>query len=179
MTKLVSGVDFSLCPTSNQINVCRSNILKCSLQAFQRRRFNPEANLDVVFVDEDMNAEVSVDEGGPTRDFLSSWQLSMVVLRAMKMTADWHWAWKVRKWFINNHINDCLSCHFVCQVLYRFLVDVELSLICMMVTVLLQMSFLVSGWAFNFTTCNCLLCLFTYCSHGHKDVYVGGQNVFV
>ncbi|XP_030294372.1 uncharacterized protein LOC115594428 isoform X2 [Sparus aurata] len=70
LTKLVSGVDFSLCPTSNQINVCRSNILKCSLQAFQRRRFNPEAKLDVVFVDEDMNAEGSVDEGGPTREFL-------------------------------------------------------------------------------------------------------------
>lgn len=70
LTKLVNGVDFSLCPTSNLINVCRSNILQCSLRAFQRRRFNPEAKLDIVFVDEDMNAEGSVDEGGPTREFL-------------------------------------------------------------------------------------------------------------
>ncbi|XP_041864838.1 G2/M phase-specific E3 ubiquitin-protein ligase-like [Melanotaenia boesemani] len=70
LSKLVRGVDFSMCPTSNQINVCRHNILQGSLKAFQRQRFNPKAKLDVVFVDEEMNAEGAVDEGGPTREFL-------------------------------------------------------------------------------------------------------------
>lgn len=44
--------------------------MKCSLKAFQRRRFTPEAKLDVVFVDEDMIGEGAVDEGGPTREYL-------------------------------------------------------------------------------------------------------------
>ncbi|XP_041854877.1 G2/M phase-specific E3 ubiquitin-protein ligase-like [Melanotaenia boesemani] len=70
LSKLVRGVDFSMCPTSNQINVCRHNIPQGSLKAFQRQRFNPKAKLDVVFVDEEMNAEGAVDEGGPTREFL-------------------------------------------------------------------------------------------------------------
>lgn len=70
LSQLISGVDMSISPTSNQINVCRSNILKCSLKAFQRHRFTPEAKLDVVFVDEDLNGEGAVDEGGPTREFL-------------------------------------------------------------------------------------------------------------
>lgn len=42
----------------------------CSLRAFKRRNFNPEAKLDVVFVDEFENAEGSVDLGGPTREYL-------------------------------------------------------------------------------------------------------------
>ncbi|XP_051801645.1 G2/M phase-specific E3 ubiquitin-protein ligase-like isoform X4 [Acanthochromis polyacanthus] len=42
----------------------------CSLRAFKRRSFNPEAKLDVVFVDEDDNGEGAVDEGGPTREYL-------------------------------------------------------------------------------------------------------------
>lgn len=70
LRKLVSKVDGSLCPTSNQINVCRDNVLLCSLRAFKRRFFNPEAKLDVVFVDEDDNGEGAVDEGGPTREYL-------------------------------------------------------------------------------------------------------------
>ncbi|XP_049457547.1 G2/M phase-specific E3 ubiquitin-protein ligase-like [Epinephelus fuscoguttatus] len=70
LTKLVSKIDESFCPTSNQINVCRNNVLLCSLQAFKCRNFNPEAKLDVVFVDEDGNGEGAVDEGGPTREYL-------------------------------------------------------------------------------------------------------------
>lgn len=57
-------------PTSNQINVCRDRILECSLHAFRRRRFDPAAKLDVIFVDEEDNAEGAVDEGGPTREYL-------------------------------------------------------------------------------------------------------------
>lgn len=68
LKKMVSKVDGSFCPTSNQINVCRDNVLLCSLRAFKRRFFNPEAKLDVVFVDEDGEGEV--DEGGPTREYL-------------------------------------------------------------------------------------------------------------
>ncbi|KAK0136583.1 hypothetical protein N1851_027268 [Merluccius polli] len=70
LKKLVSKVDGSFCPTSNQINVCRNNVLLCSLRAFKRRYFNPEAKLDVVFVDEDDNGEGAVDEGSPTRKYL-------------------------------------------------------------------------------------------------------------
>uniref|UniRef100_A0A8C2BBZ9 G2/M phase-specific E3 ubiquitin-protein ligase n=1 Tax=Cyprinus carpio TaxID=7962 RepID=A0A8C2BBZ9_CYPCA len=70
LKKMVSKVDGRFCPTSNQINVCRDNVLLCSLRAFKRRFFNPEAKLDVVFVDEDDNGEGAVDEGGPTREYL-------------------------------------------------------------------------------------------------------------
>ncbi|XP_062870183.1 G2/M phase-specific E3 ubiquitin-protein ligase-like [Trichomycterus rosablanca] len=70
LKKLASKVDMSACPTSNQINVCRDRILESSLHAFKRRRFNPAAKLDVVFVDEDEKSEGAVDEGGPTREYL-------------------------------------------------------------------------------------------------------------
>lgn len=70
LKKLHSRIDLSCCPTSNQINVSRDNILQGSLQAFKRRRFNPEARLDVIFVDSDGVGEGAVDEGGPTREFL-------------------------------------------------------------------------------------------------------------
>ncbi|XP_016118715.1 G2/M phase-specific E3 ubiquitin-protein ligase [Sinocyclocheilus grahami] len=70
LKKLHSRVDLSCCPTSNQINVCRDSILQGSLQAFKRRRFNPDARLDVIFVDSDGVGEGAVDEGGPTREFL-------------------------------------------------------------------------------------------------------------
>nr|XP_055073116.1 uncharacterized protein LOC129453083 [Misgurnus anguillicaudatus] len=70
LKKMVSKVNRSFCPTSNQINVCRDNVLLCSLRAFKRKFFNPEAKLDVVFVDEDDNGEGAVDEGGPTREYL-------------------------------------------------------------------------------------------------------------
>lgn len=61
LKKLVSKVDGSFCPTSNQINVCRNNVLLCSLRTLKRTYFNPEAKLDVVFVDEDHNGEGAVD----------------------------------------------------------------------------------------------------------------------
>lgn len=70
LKKLVSRVDGNFCPVSNQINVCRDNVFLCSLRAFKRRHFNPEAKLDIVFVDEDNNGEGAVDEGGPTREYL-------------------------------------------------------------------------------------------------------------
>ncbi|XP_013855809.1 G2/M phase-specific E3 ubiquitin-protein ligase [Austrofundulus limnaeus] len=70
LTKLYSKVDMTFCPTSNQINVCRDRILECSLHAFRRRRFDPAAKLDVIFVDEEGSAEGAVDEGGPTREYL-------------------------------------------------------------------------------------------------------------
>ncbi|CAB1455150.1 unnamed protein product [Pleuronectes platessa] len=70
LKKLVSKVDDCFSPTSNQINVCRDNVLPCSLRAFKRKSFDPEARLDVVFVDEDDNGEGAVDEGGPTREYL-------------------------------------------------------------------------------------------------------------
>lgn len=70
LKKLYSTVDLSSCPTSNQINVIRDNLLQGSLQAFKRRRFNPGARLDVVFVDSDGVGEGAVDEGGPTRECL-------------------------------------------------------------------------------------------------------------
>ncbi|CAL8255971.1 unnamed protein product [Boreogadus saida] len=44
--------------------------LQISLRAFKRKSFDPEAKLDVVFVDEDDNGEGAVDEGGPTREYL-------------------------------------------------------------------------------------------------------------
>lgn len=60
----------SVCPTSNQINVYRDRILESSLHTFKRRRFDPAAKLEVVFVDEDEKLEGAVDEGGPTREYL-------------------------------------------------------------------------------------------------------------
>ncbi|XP_032363460.1 G2/M phase-specific E3 ubiquitin-protein ligase [Etheostoma spectabile] len=67
---MVSKVDGSFCPSSNQINVCRYNVFLCSLRSFKLRSFNPEAKLNVVFVDEDDNGEGAVDQGGPTREYL-------------------------------------------------------------------------------------------------------------
>ncbi|XP_062407242.1 G2/M phase-specific E3 ubiquitin-protein ligase-like [Sardina pilchardus] len=70
LRQMVATVDFTVSPTSNQINVCRDSVLLCSLRAFKRKFFNPHAKLDVVFVDEDDNGEGAVDEGGPTREYL-------------------------------------------------------------------------------------------------------------
>lgn len=69
LAKLVSKVDFTTCPTSNQINTCRDRILNCSIQAFKRHRFDPGAKLDIVFVDNDGVSEGAVDEGGPSREY--------------------------------------------------------------------------------------------------------------
>lgn len=61
---------------SNQINICRDytanvhNIMKSTLQAFRRRRFNPAARFDVVFVNNEKTSEGAVDGGGPTREYL-------------------------------------------------------------------------------------------------------------
>ncbi|XP_065096775.1 G2/M phase-specific E3 ubiquitin-protein ligase-like [Paramisgurnus dabryanus] len=41
-----------------------------TVQAFKRRKFNPEARLDVIFVDSEQISEGSVDGGGPTREYL-------------------------------------------------------------------------------------------------------------
>nr|XP_055033816.1 uncharacterized protein LOC129422116 isoform X2 [Misgurnus anguillicaudatus] len=70
LKKLHDRVDLQCSPISNQINVSRGNILQGSLQAFKRKRFKPEARLDVIFVDSDGVGEGAVDEGGPTREFL-------------------------------------------------------------------------------------------------------------
>ncbi|XP_025758213.1 uncharacterized protein LOC102079890 isoform X2 [Oreochromis niloticus] len=73
---LWAKIDNTSCPTSNQINICRDytgnvhNIMKSTLQAFRRRRFNPAARLDVVFVDSEKTSEGAVDGGGPTREYL-------------------------------------------------------------------------------------------------------------
>ncbi|XP_038558238.1 G2/M phase-specific E3 ubiquitin-protein ligase-like isoform X2 [Micropterus salmoides] len=45
------------------------NIMDGAMRAFTRRSFNPEAKLSVIFMDDFMQAEGSVDEGGPTRGF--------------------------------------------------------------------------------------------------------------
>lgn len=79
LKKLQSKIDGNICPTANQINVFRENILQCSLQAVKRRRFNPQAKSDVVFVDAEENGEGAIDEGGPTREYL----------RAMRKTGVW------------------------------------------------------------------------------------------
>ena len=58
-------------PTANKINVVRADILESALRAIRRRSFNPERTIDVVFVDPCGQGEGSVDNGGPTRDFLN------------------------------------------------------------------------------------------------------------
>ncbi|XP_067271635.1 uncharacterized protein [Pseudorasbora parva] len=69
LIKLVSRVDFTSCPTTNQINVSRDRIFHGSVQAFKRRRFDPAAKLDIVFVDNEGVSEGAVDEGGPSREY--------------------------------------------------------------------------------------------------------------
>ncbi|KAF0023434.1 hypothetical protein F2P81_024064 [Scophthalmus maximus] len=60
-------IDHTSCPTSNQINICSDytgnvhNLMKSTLQAFGRRHFNPEAILDVFFVDCEKTSEGAVD----------------------------------------------------------------------------------------------------------------------
>jgi hypothetical protein len=70
LNRLGEKIDHTSCPPRNQINICRDytgnvhNILRSSLQAFRRQRFNPEARLDVVFVDSEQTSEGAVDGGG-------------------------------------------------------------------------------------------------------------------
>jgi len=54
-------------PTANCVNVVRSRVLECALRTFSRRAFNPQQQLDIVFVDSCGTGEGSVDTGGPTR----------------------------------------------------------------------------------------------------------------
>lgn len=58
-----------LAPSANQINALRNEEFDCAQRACRRPAFNPEANLDVVFVDEDGQGEGAIDDGGPTREF--------------------------------------------------------------------------------------------------------------
>ncbi|XP_041823681.1 G2/M phase-specific E3 ubiquitin-protein ligase [Melanotaenia boesemani] len=60
------------------VNVCSSAILEGALRAFHRRTFSPEARLSLVFLDDSMQAEGAVDEGGPSREFFR------LLLRAIK-----------------------------------------------------------------------------------------------
>ncbi|XP_041960192.1 G2/M phase-specific E3 ubiquitin-protein ligase-like isoform X2 [Alosa sapidissima] len=57
-------------PRSNTINVVRDDVFNCAERAFKRQRFNPEAPIYVVFVDNDGSVEGAVDQGGPRREFL-------------------------------------------------------------------------------------------------------------
>lgn len=57
-------------PTSNCVNVVRSNVLESAMRTFRRRAFNPLKRLDVVFVDTCGTGEGSVDNGGPNREFM-------------------------------------------------------------------------------------------------------------
>ncbi|XP_055075368.2 uncharacterized protein [Misgurnus anguillicaudatus] len=76
LNRLGEKIDHTSCPASNHINIYRDytgnvhNILKSTVQAFKRRKFNPEARLDVIFVDSEQISEGSVDGGGPTREYL-------------------------------------------------------------------------------------------------------------
>jgi len=54
-------------PTANCVHVVRSRVLECALRTFSRRAFNPQQQLDIVFVDSCGTGEGSVDTGGPTR----------------------------------------------------------------------------------------------------------------
>lgn len=75
---LASKVWIGETPSCNMINVCRENIMDGAIRAFARRSFNPESKLSVIFMDDFMQAEGSVDEGGPTREFF---RLLMMALK--------------------------------------------------------------------------------------------------
>ncbi|XP_028454088.1 uncharacterized protein LOC114568671 isoform X3 [Perca flavescens] len=78
LATLASKVWIGETPSCNMINVCRENLMDGAIRAFARRSFNPEAKLSVIFMDDFMQAEGSVDEGGPTREFF---RLLMMALR--------------------------------------------------------------------------------------------------
>ncbi|XP_056615096.1 G2/M phase-specific E3 ubiquitin-protein ligase-like [Triplophysa dalaica] len=69
LTNLMSKVCSEDIPSGNMINVCRDNVMDGAKRAFARRSFNPEAKISVVFMDDSMQAEGAVDEGGPSREF--------------------------------------------------------------------------------------------------------------
>lgn len=70
---MLSKVDFTFTPASNQINTTRCNILESGIRAFRHQRFNPEAKLDVVFRDADGIGELELTQ-------LASGRLTRVVL---------------------------------------------------------------------------------------------------
>ncbi|KAJ8381338.1 hypothetical protein SKAU_G00021160 [Synaphobranchus kaupii] len=67
---LSSEVDRAESPFANCINVVRDSVMECSLRAFGRRRFDPTKKINVVFVDNASVGEGSIDDGGPTREYL-------------------------------------------------------------------------------------------------------------
>lgn len=69
LEQLRSQVSLETPPSSNLLNICRTDVLDGALRAFQRTRFSPYGRLSVVFMDEMSQAEGAVDEGGPTREF--------------------------------------------------------------------------------------------------------------
>lgn len=60
----------ALPPPANRINVVRADILESAFRAFRRKAFDPERKLDV-FIDTCGQGEGSVDNGAPTREFLT------------------------------------------------------------------------------------------------------------
>ncbi|KAL7396073.1 hypothetical protein ABVT39_028191 [Epinephelus coioides] len=69
---LVGNLDIkALPPPANRMNVVRADILESAFRAFRREALDPERKLDVVFIDTCGQGEGSVDNGGPTREFLT------------------------------------------------------------------------------------------------------------
>ncbi|XP_052407890.1 uncharacterized protein DKFZp434B061-like [Carassius gibelio] len=58
-------------PMANRVNVVRGDIIESAFRAFRRKQFSPNCKLDVVFVDTCGQGEGAVDNGGPTREFLT------------------------------------------------------------------------------------------------------------
>lgn len=73
----MSKVSAETTPRGNFINVCRENVMDGAKRAFARRSFNPEAKVSVVFMDDSMQAEGAVDEGGPSREFFRLLMMAM------------------------------------------------------------------------------------------------------
>lgn len=72
MTTLSMNLDKeSQPPSANNINVLRTDILGSAFRAFRREKFDPKLKLDIVFVDTCGQGEGAVDNGGPTREFLT------------------------------------------------------------------------------------------------------------
>ena len=63
-------VQLSNAPASNNINVLRECVIEGARRAINRRKFDPLKKIRVAFIDADGNEEGSIDNGGPTREFL-------------------------------------------------------------------------------------------------------------
>ena len=55
----------------NQINVVRVNIVDGGVRGLTRKKFLPNAQLDVKFMDVEKLSEGAVDTGGPRREFFT------------------------------------------------------------------------------------------------------------